>query len=84
MRLRDLLKILDNAEIEGTETGCYKEMYCKIIYEKGDFVMKTINFKKSNDLSASLLDCILVSLDEMYKWEFMFSDGLKIYVTIKK
>ena len=46
--------------------------------------MKSINFKKSNDLSASLLDCILVSLDKMYKWEFMFSDVLKIYVTIKK
>ena len=51
MRLRDLLKILDNAEIEGTEAGCYKEMYCKIIYEKGDFVNPFFNFSQKSVLN---------------------------------
>ena len=84
MKLKELLKAFDEAKIEETEKGCYKEMYCTILNENGEKKnTRTVTFKKSTSVENSLLNLELVSLDKLYKWGFMFSDGLKIYVTVK-
>lgn len=80
MKVRELLKLLDNTSIEDRKAGCYKRLHLKTVQLFGEIIEHEYDYNKYTEISNTILDLNVVSLERINTHKFAFSYGLDIYL----
>ena len=82
MKLQELLEVLDRTEVEDAPKECYKRLYLDIINHDGKRKEKEVSYNKISEVSSSILDLNVVTVEKIYTREFFFSYGIVICLTV--
>lgn len=82
MKLKELLEVLHETSFETFPGGCYKRLYLDILNQDGKRTKKEVSFNRIFEVSKSILDLNVVTVDKIYTKEFMLSRGVVIHLTV--
>lgn len=81
MKLKELLEVLDKTSFECMVVP-YKRLYLDIINQDGKRTKKEVSFNWISQVSKSILDLNVVTVDKIYTKEFLLSRGVVIHLTV--